>query len=48
MKNDVFLAQVASAIFHKGPVEPPEETWPEPTETTYDDIKALAQTQAQE
>jgi AbrB family looped-hinge helix DNA binding protein len=48
MKNDVFLAQVASAIFHKKPTEPPEEIWSEPTEKTYDDIKALVQTQAEQ
>ena len=47
LKTDVFLSQVASAIF-KGPSKPPEEPWPEPTETMYDDIKALAQTRAEE
>ena len=47
MKNDVFLTQVASAIFHGSP-KPQEETWPEPTETMYDDIKTLAQTRAEE
>ena len=47
MKNDVFLSQVADAIFHGKPVQQ-EETWPEPTETTYDDIKSLVQTQAKE
>ena len=47
IKNDVFLAQVASAIF-KGNPSPQEETWPEPTETMYDDIKALVQTRAEE
>ncbi len=47
MKNDVFLSQVADAIFHKRPVQQ-EETWPEPTESLYDDIKELVQTRAEE
>lgn len=48
MKNDVFLSQVASAIFQGKPAQQPEEIWPEPTGTTYDDIKELAQTRAEE
>ena len=47
MKSDVFLAQVASAIFQGAPVKQ-QEDWPEPTETMYDDIKTLAQTRAEE
>ena len=47
MKNGVFLTQVAGAIFGRNP-KPQEETWPEPTETMYDDIKTLAQTRAEE
>ena len=47
MKSDVFLAQVASPIFQGAPVKQ-QEDWPEPTETMYDDIKALAQTRAEE
>ena len=48
MKNDVFLSQVASAIFSKQPVPEPEVTLPEIKETTYDDIKKLAETQIEE
>ena len=39
MKHDVFLAQVASAIFKGKPVEKPEEEWPEATEEIYEEIK---------
>lgn len=48
LKHDVFLSQVASAIFQGKPAQTPEESWPEPTDTTFDDIKQLAQTQADE
>ena len=47
MKNDVFLSQVAGAIFQRKPVHQ-EEAWPEPNESMYDDIKELAQTRAEE
>ena len=43
MKNDVFLAQVASAIFQGKPAQAQEETWPEPDETTLRDIRAMTE-----
>lgn len=48
MKNEVFLAQIASAIFHGKPAQAPEEAWPEPTETTLEDIKNLAEKRVEE
>ncbi len=48
MKNDVFLSQVANAIFNRKPAPEPEVMLPEIKETTYDDIKKLAETQAKE
>ncbi|HML67557.1 MAG TPA: AbrB/MazE/SpoVT family DNA-binding domain-containing protein [Clostridia bacterium] len=48
MKNEVFLAQVASAIFKGKPAMEPEETWPEPTETTFEEIKERAEKRIEE
>ncbi|MDP3447850.1 MAG: AbrB/MazE/SpoVT family DNA-binding domain-containing protein [Eubacteriales bacterium] len=48
MKHDVFLSQVASAIFHGKPVQEPEDAWPKAEETTFDDIKQRAETKAKE
>jgi len=48
MKNDVFLSQVASAIFQRKPVSEPEESWPEPGETSFDEIKERAEQRAKE
>jgi AbrB family looped-hinge helix DNA binding protein len=48
MKNDVFLAQIAGAIFQGKPAQTAEEAWPEPTERTYEDIKNLAEKRAEE
>ena len=48
MKNDVFLAQIAGAIFRGKPAQTEEEDWPEPTERTYEDIKNLAEKRAEE
>ena len=48
MKNDVFLAQVASAIFQGKPAQTQEESWPEPDESTYDEIRARAEQRVEE
>lgn len=48
MKNDVFLAQVASAIFKGKPADQPPEEWPEQPEAAFDEIKELVQTEAKE
>ncbi len=48
LKNDVFLAQVAGAIFRGKPEPQPEEVWPEATQTTFEEIKQQAEKQIEE
>ncbi len=48
MKNDVFLEQVASAIFQGKSAPKPEEPWPEQDASTYDEIKACVEQRAKE
>ena len=48
LKNDVFLAQVAGAIFRGQPEPQPEEVWPEATQTTFEEIKQQAEKQIEE
>ena len=39
MKSDMFLSQVASAIFKGKPAAQPQEEWPDATAETYEEIK---------
>jgi len=48
IKSDVFLSQVASAIFQRKPATEPEEVWPESDESTFDEIKERVEHSAQE
>ena len=48
MKNDVFLAQVASAIFQSKPVAEQETPPAEPPKMTLEEIQKLAEKHAEE
>ena len=47
IKNDMFLSQVASAIFQRKPA-PELEVWPETDESTFEEIKERVEQRAEE
>ena len=47
IKNDMFLSQVASAIFQRKPA-PEQEVWPETDESTFEEIKERVEQRAKE
>lgn len=48
LKHDVFLAQVASAIFKGKPAAQTEEEWPEAGEDAFEEIKQLVDQKIEE
>ena len=48
IKNDMFLSQVASAIFQRKPAPEQEEAWPETDESTFEEIKERVEQRAKE
>ena len=48
IKNDVFLAQVAGAIFQRKPAPEQEKVWPETDESMFEEIKERVEQHAKE